>query len=380
MRILSFILSLVIALAFFPIKAGATDLGQISANGAILIDATTGEVLFEKNAYTKMPMASTTKIMSTLIALEQDDLDQKFVVDSEAIKVEGSSMGLVQGDVVTLRTLAYGMMLPSGNDAANCAAVRIAGSVENFVSLMNDRAVEMGLNSTHFVTPSGLDDDTEEHYSTASDMAKLTREALKNEDFRQICSCKNVKLEFGNPASERWLINSNKLLSMYDDVIGVKTGFTDKARRCLVSACERNGATLICVTLNAPDDWIDHKRLFDYGFSMMSEQELPIKSDNFEVPVVGGVSNTVFCKTEKISMNFLNGKAKDVTSKVFIKPFLYCATAENTEVGRVEYYYNNEKIAEKPIYTSSSVGRKTVVQEEPNFFDKIKKKTSFLFS
>lgn len=151
LKLISFISALIIALASFAFKADAYELSGVSAKGAILIDAATGEVLYEKNGYSKLPMASTTKIMSALIALEQNDLDEKFVVDKEALKVEGSSMGLQEGDTVTMRALVHGMLLPSGNDAANCAAVRISGSVEAFVQLMNDRAAEMGLRSTHLL-------------------------------------------------------------------------------------------------------------------------------------------------------------------------------------------------------------------------------------
>lgn len=357
------------ALTLVPVKVRADDMAYVSAKGAILIDAATGEVLFEKNGYAELPMASTTKIMSALIALEQGNLDEKFAVDKNAIQVEGSSMGLKEGDIVTMRTLVYGMLLPSGNDAANAAAVRISGSVENFVQLMNERAAEMGLESTHFVTPSGLDDYTDEHYSTAADMAELTREALKNSDFREMCAKKNVKLEYGNPPYARWLTNSNKLLTMCDGVIGVKTGFTDKAKRCLVSACERNGATLICVTLNDPDDWLDHTRLYDYGFSMMSEQQLPLESTEFKAAAVGGHVDTVRCKTDRVSMTMLNGKADDVTCEVFLQPFLYCPVAENVQVGRVEYFLDGTKIAEKPIYTCEAAERKSVSSKKSGFFE-----------
>ena len=186
MKILSFISALVLSLSVFSFNADAVDLPAVSAKGAVLIDSVTGEILFEKNAKSKLPMASTTKIMSAMLALESGNLDEEFTVDSNAIKVEGSSMGLQEGDRVTMRALVYGMLLPSGNDAANAAAVRLCGSVDAFVQLMNDRAVELGLNSTHFVTPSGLDDYTDDHYSSAYDMAVLAKEALKNPDFREM--------------------------------------------------------------------------------------------------------------------------------------------------------------------------------------------------
>lgn len=240
---------------------------QIAARAAVVVEYETGKVLYEKNADLQLPMASTTKIMTTLLTLESDNIDDWFTVDSEAIKVEGSSMGLSEGEVITKRILAYGMMLPSGNDAANAAAVAVSGSIEGFVRLMNEKAENFGLTNTHFVTPSGLDDYTDEHYSTALDMANLTRLALSNETFREICGTKSICLEFGDGESF-WLSNSNKLLSSCEGVIGVKTGFTDKAGRCLASACERDGVTLICVTLSDPNDWYDYTNLYDYCFSL----------------------------------------------------------------------------------------------------------------
>lgn len=250
------------------LSASVSSEPQIAARAAVVIEYETGQVIFEKNCEMKLPMASTTKIMTTLLTLESGNIDDWFTVDSEAIKVEGSSMGLSEGKIVTKRILAYGMMLPSGNDAANAAAVAVAGSIDGFVELMNEKAENFGLDSTHFVTPSGLDDYTDEHYSTALDMANLTRLALSNETFREICKTSSICLQFGDGESF-WLSNSNKLLSSCDGVIGVKTGFTDKAGRCLVSACERNGMTLICVTLSDPNDWYDHANLYDYCFSLV---------------------------------------------------------------------------------------------------------------
>ena len=359
-------------------NADAVDLPAVSAKGAILIDAATGEILFEKNCKEKLPMASTTKIMSAMLALESGNLDEEFVVDSNAIKVEGSSMGLQEGDRVTMRALVHGMLLPSGNDAANAAAVRICGSVEAFVKLMNERAEELGLSSTHFVTPSGLDDYTDEHYSSAYDMAILAKEALKNPDFREICGKYNAKLKFGNPSYERWLTNNNKLLNTCEGVIGVKTGFTDKAKRCLVSACERNGATLICVTLNAPNDWLDHSRLFDYGFTMFEMQKLPVESNRFTVNVVGGTEENVPCGTIVPMLNMLRGKADEVTAEVSINHFLYAPVVENTEVGKITYYYNGEVIREEPIVTSKSVGYKKA-EEKESFFSKWRARLGDLF-
>lgn len=317
-----------------------------TAKAAILIEADTGRILYEKNADTPLQMASTTKIMTTLLTLESGGLDDYFEVDPQAIKVEGSSMGLKEGAVVTKRILAYGMMLPSGNDAANAAAVKVGGSIEAFVEMMNKRAAEIGLESTHFVTPSGLDDDTFDHYSTAKDMANLTREALKNEDFREICSTRSIQLTFGD-GTDFWLSNSNRLLSSCEGVIGVKTGFTDKAGRCLVSACERDGVTLICITLNDPNDWYDHNRLYDYGFERVTTKKL--EGVTLKLPVVGGEDGTVTVRSEDVTISLLPGESGEVERKITVMRFGYLPLEVGDVVGRVTYYLDGSLIAAKDI-------------------------------
>ena len=357
-------------------NVSADDLSEISAKSAIVIDGETGDVLFEKNAYERRPMASTTKIMSVLLVLESgEDLDKQFVVDSEAIKVEGSSMGLQDGDKVTLRDLCCGMLLPSGNDAANAAAVRVAGSIGKFVQLMNKKAEQLELNDTHFVTPSGLDDDTDEHYSTAADMAKLAAKAMKNEDFRAICHLEKVELCYGNPPYDRWLINSNKLLKSCEGIVGVKTGFTDKARRCLVSACDRKNKELICVTLNAPDDWNDHSKLYDYCFDFVSKQKLPLDKSSFDVAVVGGVSDSVNCKAGQASAVLLNGRAYKVKTKIYLPRFVYAPVKSGDKIGLALFYYNDVEIARTDITAVEDV--MLAEPEKPDIFhyylDKLKK-------
>ncbi|MGN1120554.1 MAG: D-alanyl-D-alanine carboxypeptidase family protein, partial [Oscillospiraceae bacterium] len=245
---------------------------SVSAVSSVVIEAETGTVLWESNAYERRAMASTTKIMTAILTIEAGDLDREFTVDPYAIMVEGTSMGLRAGDRVSRRDLLYGILLPSGNDAANAAAVSVSGSIERFAELMNEKAAELGLFDTHFVTPSGLD--AEGHYTTAYDLAQLAAYAMKNEVFRSVVCCKSAEVEFGNPPYKRTLYNSNKLLSRYEGAVGVKTGFTDNARRCLVSAAQRGGVTLVAVTLNAPDDWNDHEKMLDYGFSKVSAYPL----------------------------------------------------------------------------------------------------------
>ena len=305
-----------------------------NAKGAILYEPESGRVVYSKNMNQRLQMASTTKIMSAILTIESGDLDEPFTVDSEAIKVEGSSMGLIEGDTVTKRALCYGMLLPSGNDAANAAAVATSGSVEAFVSLMNRKAGELGLSSTHFVTPSGLDDFTDDHYSTAEDMAKLAAYALKNEIFREICSTKTITLDLGGRSVTLW--NTNRLLNSCEGVYGVKTGFTDKAGRCLITACERDGINLICVTLGDSTDWIDHEELYNYGFSALERVDLG--EEEYKVPLVGGESRTVELSGEPVSLILAKGDSERIEKKVFLPRFIYAPAIEDEPYGEVIYY------------------------------------------
>lgn len=331
MRWISGVLAVCLAVTGLPSWEASGAEPAVSAQSCILMEAVTGTVLYEKQAYQERPMASTTKIMTTLLCLESGDLDTEFPVDTDAIHVEGSSMGLVEGDIVTKRALCYGMLLPSGNDAAGAAAVKLAGSYAAFAEQMNQKAAQLGMTQTHFVTPSGLHD--EAHYSTAYDMALLTAAALQNESFREICSQPSAQVCFGNPPYERWLTNSNKLLTMDETVIGVKTGFTDEAGRCLVSACVRNGITLICVTLNDRNDWQDHEQLYDYGFGQLIPTELAFPAD-WSVPVVGGASDRIAAApAEACVMGTKDGTAPELEFQLETAPFLYAPVTAGQEIG-----------------------------------------------
>lgn len=348
-----------------PAVHAADPLG-ISAQAYVLMEADTGKVLLSKNGDEKRPIASTTKIMTTLLCLESGGLDDWFVVDPEAIRVEGSSMGLQEGDVVTKRMLCYGMLLPSGNDAANATAVRLAGSIPEFAKLMNARAARIGMTHTCFVTPSGLD--AEGHGASARDMGLLARTAMQNPDFRAICSQSRAEVCFGNPPYNRWLKNTNKLLTMYEGVVGVKTGFTDAAGRCLVSFCERDGVSLLCVTLHAKDDWNDHMKLYDYGFAHVVSQ--PVEPpDALSVSVVGGTADTVALRTrDPLSVGTDNGDLRLLTVQVQVEPFLYAPVPENARVGNLAYYYEGRHIADVPLYTVDAVAAQEQEPETPGFW------------
>ncbi len=335
-------------------EAYALEEPAVSAKGAVLISADTGEVIYSHNHNEKLPMASTTKIMTTLICLESGNLYEEFTVDSEAIKVEGSSMGLQEGDIVTKYALCCGMLLPSGNDAANAAAVKIAGSVDAFVELMNEKANELGLSRTYFATPSGLDG--KGHGSTAYEMALLAKEALKNDTFREICSSETIKLSYGNPPYDRWLTNTNKLLTMCDGVYGVKTGFTDDAGRCLVSACERDGERLICVTLNDKNDWNDHIALYDYGFERCDSLELELPQ-SFEIPVVGADTDSVALMAEEtfVSVTTLENHKENYTFEVLSAPFVYAPVEKGETLAELRVMYKDKEVCTVPLCASEEI-------------------------
>ncbi len=245
---------LLVAVLLLPCNVQA-----ISAQKAILVDGETGRVLYEKNANSRSLIASTTKIMTALIVCEQCNVLDRMRIPKEAVGIEGSSMYLKEGEVLTVQDLLYGLMLHSGNDAAVALAIYCGGTVEGFVQLMNDKAHRLGLSNTHFENPNGLD--SPHHYSTATDLATLTAYAMKNPIFAQTVGTKTVR------AGNRSLHNHNKLLWRVDGADGVKTGYTIAAGRILVSSAQRNGRRLICVTINDGNDWADHQTLLEDGFS-----------------------------------------------------------------------------------------------------------------
>ena len=253
--------ALLAAVLFFPCKVQA-----LSAKSAILIDAQTGRVLYEKDADRRSLIASTTKIMTALVVCEQCNVLDRMEIPQQAVGIEGSSMYLQTGEILTIQELLYGMMLHSGNDAATALAIYCGGTMEGFVQLMNDKARALGMTNSHFENPHGLD--SPQHYSTARDLAVLAAYAMENPVFAKTVSAKNVTV--GN----RYLKNHNKLLWLLEGADGVKTGYTKAAGRILVSSVCRNGRRLIAVTINAPNDWQDHKSLYESGFADFAVHDL----------------------------------------------------------------------------------------------------------
>lgn len=330
---------------------------DILAKSAILVVVDTGEILYEKNAHERLPMASTTKIMTSLIALESDYLQKEIVVKKAMSSVEGTSMGLLEGDRVTIKALVYGMMLKSGNDAANAVALTLADSKEDFAELMNQKAKELKMYNTNFETASGLD--SKNHYSTAYDMSLLGCEAVNNPQLAYICSQKEKTLYFGNPPYRRVLKNHNRLLWDYDGADGIKTGFTKKSGRCLVSTAKRNGVKLLAVTLNAPNDWQDHKKLFDYGFSIVHNQDVKSSIKFVSLKIAGGTKNRVKVETQYVpNIPIVNGKNDEITEKIYLKRFEYAPLKKGAVVGEARYYRENKLICTIPILTAEDAYQK----------------------
>ena len=316
---------------------------DVSAKAAVLYSPESEEFLFEKNSDLQLSMASTTKIMTALITLEYIEThgDSVVSITDEMVRVEGSSMGLQAGDKISLYNLCVGMLLSSGNDAANAASMYI--SKNRFSGLMNIRARELGMLSTSFVTPSGLDD--EKHYTTAHDMALLGGAAIKNLMFKEIASSKSMTITYNLGKTTVRLSNHNKLLSMADGCIGIKTGFTKKSGRCLVSAVERDGATLVCVTLNAPDDWNDHIRLYEDGFAGVKKYT-PVNTDFRLQTTTWGTAKLYIENNEEI----IYFGDKTITEEVYLPRFIYYC--KNKEFGRVDYLIDGKIISSRKIIAS----------------------------
>ena len=333
------------------VKISAAEI-SLSAKSAILIEAESRAVLFQKNAFTPLPMASTTKIMTALVAAESGDLDRTVKIDDRAVGVEGSSIYLAKGESMSMKDLLYALMLASANDAAAAIAYEISGSIEGFAALMNQKATALGLTSTHFTNPHGLHH--EKHYTTAYDLAILTASALENEDIAEICASKSAAIPMDG--GTRYISNHNKLLKSYKGCIGVKTGFTKASGRCLVSAAERDGLTLIAVTLNAPDDWNDHASLLDFGFERYRRFTLAKRGEfTSALTVVGGkVAQTIVCNSQDVSA-LIKKNSNEISYKIEAPHLLFAPINRGDTVGRVVYFEDGREIASSPLIAVTKV-------------------------
>lgn len=348
--------ALLAAVMFLPLQAGA-----VCAKRAYVLDAVSDRVLYEKNANEQSLIASTTKIMTALIVCEQCNVLDRMRIPKEAVGIEGSSMYLQEGEVLTLQELLYGLMLSSGNDAAVALAIYCGGTVEGFCQLMNDKARNLGLTGTHFENPNGLD--SPNHYSTARDLAKLAAYAMENPIFRKTVSAKSIKI------GERYLTNHNKLLWRVDGADGVKTGFTKAAGRILVSSASRNGRRLIAVTIDDPDDWDDHAALLEEGFSRYAVQRIVMAGDYVDTAeVVGGENHKVQLLAAE---DFDYAIAAEERPQLAVPGpgFVYAPAVEGADAGYAYVLIEGKAVGKVPLVYGATVEQEC--EEEKSFWQKL---------
>ena len=342
-----------VAAVAFPVAAGAAP--TVGAASAALYDVVGERFLTLKQADVRRPMASTTKIMTALVAIEQLSPDEVVTVPREAVGVEGSSVYLFEGEQITVRTLLYALLLSSANDAAVALAHHTAGSQEAFAALMNERAASLGLTDTHFTNPHGLPD--EEHYTTARELALITVAALKNPLFAEIVATGRYEAPQEGTGAVRLFLNHNRLLRTLPGAVGVKTGFTKKSGRCLVSAATREGLTLVAVTLNDGNDWQDHKTLLEWGFS--AYRAVTLTAEPVPVPVVGGTEpSTALLPAISLTLS-LPRDGRELSLTVEAPRFLFAGLAKGTRVGRLVYSLDGRVVATVPLVTEAALEQDT---------------------
>lgn len=351
-RALAFWLAAALFCGGFAVQATAAP--SVSARSAVIFEPESGRVLWEKDGNTPRPMASTTKLMTALLAAETLETERSVTVSAAALPVEGTQIGLRAGESLSVRELLAALLLASGNDAANALALAVDESFEGFAGRMNRRAATLGMKDSCFVTPSGLD--APGHAASAADMARLGAAVLKNSLLVELCAAQTATVTVGG--RKIILSNHNRLLKLCEGCVGLKTGFTRKSGRCLVSAAKRNGITLVVVTLNAPDDWNDHIALYTYGFSLVErvtlEGELPTSW-----PVMGGEAERVRL-TAVGPTDALVGRGEAVTAQVELSAFLWAPLEPEETVGRVRFFCGERPVAEWKLVTAEGVAARPV--------------------
>ena len=334
---------------------------DVSAKSAVLYEPETETVLFEKNSEEKREIASTTKIMTAVVVLENASLSDIVTVPKVCVGTEGTSMYLKSGEKLSVSDLLHGLMLQSGNDAAIALAYHVGnGDIDSFVNIMNDTAKQIGMKHTCFKNPNGLP--AEGHVSTAYDMALLAAYAMKKNEFEKIVSTKSANVAGRN------LANHNKLLKLYDGANGIKTGFTKAAGRCLVSSAEREGMKLIAVTLSAPDDWNDHIKMLNSGFNTFSVIRTPATGDVVaEVDVVGGKKRSLQATLENEETFIYKKEANGgICREIFLPRFIYAPISRGDTIGEVRYTLNGKLVGKSNIISDTTVE----YYEEPTFWEK----------
>lgn len=336
----------------------------ISAERAILMDKETGIVLFSKNDNEECGMASTTKIMTAIIIIENMRLDENITVTKDSVGIEGSSIYLSEGEIFTVESLLYGLLLESGNDVASALSIGMCNSVEKFVKLMNNKAKDLGMKNTNYKNPHGLSDN--KHYTTARDLGILSSYALNNDIFRKIISTKEKNIKPINNDKTRFLRNHNKLLWNYEGITGIKTGYTKADGRCLVSSAIKDDIELICITLNSPDNWNDHKILLNKGFEIIKKRILAQKNEYAsEISIVGGTKNYA-CASNLYDVVLPIPEKYPLELKIVAPPFVYAPVKSGDILAEVRVYYLDELIYSFPLCSKENIEVKKV-----SFFKKI---------
>lgn len=347
-QILSVFLLLIGFLPLYSLPVSAS----VSAASAILYEPETQTVIYEKNADVRRPMASTTKIVTALAATEVLSPQTQISVPKEVVGVEGTSTYLEEGEILSFESLLYALLLQSANDAAVTIAIACDGSIEAFAERMNAIAARLGLKDTHFTNPHGLPD--EAHYTTARELAILTAEALQNPLIRTVVSTQ--KKAFSSSLRMRVLTNHNKLLRLYDNAIGVKTGFTKAAGRCLVGAAALDGMTLISVTLDAADDWNDHLYLFEKGFSEYRKNHVLHSGEiSFRLPVINGEAPFVDIKNEDAYAKIEKWSEGGYTVYLDIKAMPVAPIARGDILGYASIHKNGKEVIRLPLTAQHAV-------------------------
>ena len=346
---------------------------KVASKHTICIERSTETILFENNGFEKTAMASTTKIMTAIIAIEKGNLNNIVKISKNAAQTRGSRLELSENMEISLKDLLYGLMLRSGNDTAVAIAEHIAGNVENFANLMNQKATEIGMNNSHFVTPNGLDED--EHYSTAYDMAILTNYALKNQIFREIVGTKNTNISWKGATKN--ISNTNELLGNYEGVYGVKTGFTFNAGRCLITACKKNDLDVIVVVLGAntkKDRTTDSVKILNYVNSNYKMKDLSsIINSSFKNEVESFYNMIRFDKLVNVPSIYLVTDSnttfpilKNEEAYISTKCFTFNKFAESiekdTKVGEMQIYVGNNLLTRYSICLKEKVERKNFLE------------------
>ena len=347
-------------LLLLPSPAWGAPAPAVSAQSAVVMEADTGRVIWEKRADERMLIASTTKIMTALVVLERCDLDETVTVEPAWTGIEGSSMYLTPGQQLTVRELLYGLMLASGNDAAVALACAAAGSVEDFAELMNEKARALGCENTHFANANGLDDPA--HYASARDLAAITREALKSEEFCRIVSSSSKTV------GGMTYVNHNRLLRECEGVFGVKTGYTMAAGRTLVTACQREGLRLICVTLSDPDDWDDHKSLYAWAYGQYAWDDV-LAGVSWAVPVIGGREQSVTVAPAQ-ALNVLHRGEDEITVQYRLPAFVYADVRAGAEAGEAIAYIGGVERGRTALVYTGDVPQ--AEPEEPTLWERFR--------